>query len=150
MEQNTDSYSFSRLQAWKNHGGLLSGCPNGYILVVSSFSLSSESKIALRKSFAALGYGLDACTYLVATPDMLTDDGLMAVVEGIDPGVLIAADHSSADFLATAYRSSFPTMTEVRIFGRRALAFDSFDTLMESDTGHQKIWAALKTLPKIP
>lgn len=150
MEQNSDSYSFNRLQAWNNYGALLSGCPNGYILVVSTHELTTESKIALRKSFTALGYGSDSCTYFVATSETMTNDELMAVVEALDPGVLIAADQLSADFLSLTYRRPFPGMTETRIFGRRALAFDSFDALMDSDSGHQKIWAALKMLPRIP
>lgn len=150
MEQNSDSYSYNRAQAWQLYADMLAGCSNGYILVVSETSVSSDAKVALQKSFDALGYGSDACTYLVATHDMLSDHDLMAAVESVDPAILIAADRASADFLASAYRCSVPSMTQLRVFGRRALAFDSLDALMATDDGHQKIWAALKTLPKIP
>lgn len=149
MEYNSDSYSYNRAQAWQLYADLLTGCPNGYILVVSASNLSSEAKTALQKSFNALGYGSDACTYFVATHDLLSDQDLMAAVESLDPAVLIAADRASADFLAAAYRCDFPAMTQLHVFGRRSLAFDSLDDLMATDEGHQKIWAALKTLPNI-
>lgn len=149
MEQNSDSYSYNRAQAWQLYAEMLSGCPNGYILVVSSATVFPEAKTALQKSFNALGYGSDACTYFVATPALLSDQDLMTAVESIDPAILIAADRDSADFLASTYRCPYPSMTQLRVFGRRALAFDSLDSLMSSDAGHQKIWAALKTLPKI-
>lgn len=147
MHPNTDSYSYARARIWGERDDLLSGCRNGYVLVVSSRALSDDAHTALCKSMAALGYGTDACTYLVATPQGLPPDACRSVVEALDPRILIAGDAAAADLLAAAYREPFPLLHQVHLFGRPARAFESIDRLMESQDGHQTIWAALKTLP---
>ncbi|MGI6590057.1 MAG: hypothetical protein ACOX1O_00350 [Eggerthellaceae bacterium] len=149
MAENTDSYSFQRAQAWRRYAPFLSGCPNAYVLVVSASQPSDEVRTALQKSFAALGYGTDSCTYFVATSEQLTPDDAFEAVEALDPGILIAADRPSQALIETAYRTAFPLLAKTQVFGRQARAFDSLESLMETPAGHQQIWAALKSLPRI-
>ena len=149
MNDNTDSYSYQRARAWQEHPALLSGCPNAYVLVVSASPLNDPTRTALQKSFSALGYGADPCTYLVATTDQLSSDDAFALIEALDPGVLIAADRASQALIEAGYRCAFPLMAKTQVFGRPARAFDRLESLMETNEGHQQIWAALKSLPKI-
>lgn len=146
---NNDSYSYQRATAWKRHAALLFGCPNAFVLVISASPLSEPAETALRKSFAALGYGSDACTFLVATVEQLPPDQAFETIEALDPGILIAADRSSQALVEAAFRCAFPLMENARVFGRSARAFDSLESLMETEAGHRQIWTTLKSLPKI-
>lgn len=129
---------------------MLSGNPSGYLLICATDVLSKECDNALRKSFAALGYGTDALTYLVATPEVLPPKQMYRLVEAIDPGIIVAADHRMKSLLSAAYNLPVDQneASDTRVAGRPAVVFSDMARLMEDEAGHQQIWATLKRLPK--
>lgn len=150
MTKNTDSYAFARTQEFEQNAEHLSGCPNGYVLIVSTQTVAPEGKDALQKSFAALGYGRAACSYLVATSSLLQPDRLFCCIEAIDPGVVVSVDGDAISLLEQAYHQNMTGMgPSLHLFGRSLVALNDFSALMQTESGHQKIWAALKTLPRL-
>jgi hypothetical protein len=149
MTITDDSYGFARSAAWDSYAARLSGCRNGYLLVVCTTPLRSDCAEALQKSFHALGYGTDAVTYLVATDELLQTSELYRAVEAIDPGVILATDDQANALLCQTYGIAAPSQPAARAGGRPFLSLPDMASLMERDKGRQKIWAALKTLPKL-
>lgn len=129
---------------------MLSGNPNGYLLICANEEVSETCDNALCKSFAALGYGSNALTYLVATPAILQPTHLFQLMEAIDPGIVVAVDDMMKELILSAYR--LPAAQQdpscMHIGGRPAVLFSDMSHLMEDEAGRQLIWAALKTLPK--
>ena len=76
-------------------------------------------------------------------------DDLFLVVEGIDPLRVVAADVASASALAATYRQDVPLDAHCRLFGRDAVAFRQFESLLGDDAHKQKAWALLKKLPRL-
>lgn len=149
MAITDNSYRYARAQAWERYGTQLSGCRNGYLLAVSSAPLPHNCAVALRKSFAALGYGNDALTSLVATDTLLQASELYQAVEAVDPGVILATDDAANALLCEAYRIDIPSQPDSHAGGRPFISLPDMAALMETEVGRQKIWAALKTLPKL-
>lgn len=125
------------------------------VLVLSTSPLGDVSRNALAKSFTALGFGNDVCTYATVLPACSNAEGgdipldsqaLFLLVEGLDPLRVVAADDRARDELASAYRMVLQPNTTARIFGRPAAIFSSLDTLLETDEGKHKAWSLFKTL----
>ncbi len=74
---------------------------------------------------------------------------LFAVVEGLDPLCVVAGDATGAQALANAYQQSVPLDAHCRLFGRDAVAFRSFESLLGSAESKQRAWALLKKLPRL-
>lgn len=79
----------------------------------------------------------------------LGKDDLFLVVEGIDPLRVVAADAASAGALAATYRQDVPLDAHCRLFGRDAIAFRQFESLLDDNAHKQKAWALLKKLPRL-
>ena len=74
---------------------------------------------------------------------------LFAVIEGLDPLCVVAGDATGAQALANAYQQSVPLDAHCRLFGRDAVAFRSFESLLGSAESKQRAWALLKKLPRL-
>lgn len=114
----------------------------------SCVPLSDAARSAIGKSAAALGYGEASCTFVAQTGSLSAHD-IFSIAEGIDPLCVIAADETSAKALADAYGQAVPLDASCRLFGRDAVAFRSFEALLDSNDHKQKAWALLKQLPRI-
>lgn len=79
----------------------------------------------------------------------LGKDDLFLVVEGIDPLRVVAADAASAGALAATYRQDVPLDAHCRLFGRDAIPFRQFESLLDDNAHKQKAWALLKKLPRL-
>lgn len=78
----------------------------------------------------------------------LDAQALFMLVEGLDPLCVICADAAAAEALGGAYRTEFSLDAPARAFGRPAVAFREFATLIATDDGKQRAWKLLKSLPK--
>ena len=111
-------------------------------------TLSNAARTAIEKSAAALGYGEASCTFVAQTGSLSAHD-VFSIAEGIDPLCVIATDEISARALAGAYGQAVPLDASCRLFGRDAVAFRSFEALLDNASHKQKAWALLKQLPRI-
>lgn len=80
-------YEVSLAETWERFGSHLDGAYASPVLVVSGTPLPDNARNALESSVAALGYGKNACTFLVVEP--------IGRSEGAD------ATHSGAKALST-------------------------------------------------
>lgn len=144
MAANGDIYAQGREEAFARFGERLEGNRSGLVLVACTQPVSDAAREALRKSFAALDYSRDACTY--ARMEGLDANDAFALVEGIDPLCLIAADAQAAQICAQAARQDFPLMQPLRLFGRNARAFENINALLETEQSRQALWHLLKSL----
>lgn len=147
MEFNTDSYSYQRAYTFSHYPRALSGCGNGFILALSTRPLSDACTDALRKSFRARGYGENAVTYGVATDNLQKAPQLFQLIEAVDPGILVLADHESINLVQQAYQHTTPIGPVDTVAGRPVIAFSDMEQLMQNQAGKQQIWVAIKSLP---
>ena len=129
----------------------LSGEPDRPVCVISDRPLSAKAQDALLKSADRLGYGRDACFWLLLTDDAqqtLDPVSVFQVIEGIDPQVAIVADATAAQAVELAYNTRLKPQDVQRVFGRTTLVLRDFETALTSDAGKQKAWAALKLLKR--
>lgn len=150
---NGNMYEVTLAETWELFAPYLSGAASGCVCVVSARPLDDAARGALESSAAALGYGRPGCTYAVlrgedAKGATLDGQALFLLVEGLDPLVVIAADGESAAALAVAYRQEVALDAATHLFGRPAVAFASFATMLEDAKSKQAAWALLKKLPK--
>ena len=129
----------------------LSGAEGGFVVAIGSTWPSGLSLTAIENSLQALGYGRNTCTYVATSPQSLAPldaPALFALVEGLDPTCLIVLDEQATEIVKIAYRQTLATNAPARIFGRNAVVFEDFASLMEDDAKKQVAWALLKNLPR--
>ena len=132
----------------------LEGARSGTVCIVAMRALGDEARRALESSAAALGYGHACCTYAILHPEgadgdaALDGQAVFLVAEGLDPLVVIAADAEAAQALGGAYRRDVPVDAACRLFGRDAVAFASFESILGDAQSKQAAWALLKKLPR--
>lgn len=132
---------------WEKYSEQLSGSLAGLWCVLSTEPLGNTACSALAKSAAALGYGDAACTFVAHAKELSAHDAF-TILEGIDPLCVVIADEASAQTIAEAYGQAIPFNTHLRLFGRDAVSFRSFEALLTSAENKQKAWAVLKLLPR--
>ena len=149
---NGNMYEVTLEETWELFGSYLNGAKAGLVCIVSEKPLSAEAKSALENSAAALGYGRAGCTFAtLADADnktALDAQALFLLIEGLDPLVVVATDAEAARSLGGAYRQDVPLDAPFRLFGRSAVAFAAFESLLENAQSKQVAWALLKKLPK--
>ena len=133
-------------ETWELFGQYMSGTHAGLCCVISSEPPSEAAAKALDSSLAALGYGRDACTYVVS--DGLDQQALFVLIEGLDPICIVAADGKSSALLGQAYHLALPSGKAARPLGRTAISFLDFESLLKTPQDKQIAWALLKKLPK--
>lgn len=128
----------------------LSGALDGSALVVSAAPLSDNAAYAIDRSLEALGYGARAYTCATLSPiDAIDANSLFMLVEGLDPFCVIITDSTAAAHMGKAFHTNFALNASVRVFGRPAVAFSDFESLLVTPEGKQRAWALLKTLPHL-
>ena len=145
----------------------VSGNDSSVILVIASTQPAASTQDALEKTFYALGFGHDACTYAQLLPVMpaeeaenptsstssvdeplaLDPQALFLLVEGLDPICLVVCDTQAREALCATYRTTIEEDSPARIFGIQAAVFANLDALISTDDGKQKAWSILKLLP---
>lgn len=141
-----NKYEVALDETWELFSQYMSGSRAGLCCAVSSEPLSETAAKALDSSLAALGYGREACTYIVSGD--LDQQALFILIEGLDPICIIAADGKSAALLGQAYHLSLPSGKATRLLGRTAVSFLDFESLLKTPQDKQIAWALLKKLPK--
>ena len=144
MTESNNIYAYAREQIRETHAERITGNASGVALVVFTTPLNAAATNALQKSFAAIGFGADACTF--ADLNGLGPEDVFDVVEGIDPVVLVAADGHAATLCAQAVAQEFPLMKNARLFGREARAFEDLNSMLGCEDDRQAVWRLLKTL----
>ena len=134
-------------------GDLVEGSGDETVLVASSTPLSEAARDAIMKSVSALGYGDQACAFvhIYSKEDgslALGADDLRTVVEGFDPLCLIITDKATSQLMATGYRQAIPPQGTCRVFGRDAVVFTAFESMLGTSEEKQRAWALLKRLPR--
>ncbi|WP_294418603.1 hypothetical protein [uncultured Senegalimassilia sp.] len=141
-----NKYEVALDETWELFGPYMSGSHAGLCCVISSEPLSEAAVKALDSSLTALGYGREACTYVISGD--LDQQALFVLVEGLDPICIIAADGKSAALLGQAYHLAVPSGKATRLLGRTTVSFLDFESLLETPQDKQIAWALLKKLPK--
>lgn len=150
---------FSAQEAWERYANHLEGLLSGPVCVVSSQTLTQTAAEALEASAKALEYGQNCITYVSLKQH--TDDAeqkqttlsgkqLFGIIEAIDPLVLIATDSQAVAALSHAYHAEFPTNGSARLFGRTAVGFIDFASMLNEPGEKQRAWAHLKRLGHKP
>lgn len=150
---NSNMYSNTLDNAWGLFESYLSGQHDALVVIVSSAYLSDMAINALQSSFAQLGYGTAACTFVVLENGKesipLSGSELFLLLESLDPFLMVITDARAGEALSQTYHEPIEFEKNRRMFGREVRAFESFESLLESSPGKQKAWAQLKTLPKL-
>lgn len=168
-------YEVTLEETWELFSPYLDGARTGVVCVASANQLGSAARGALENSAAALGYGRVCCTYIALRPGSaagaatgngeggiakgtadhevaeeaaLDGQALFLLLEGLDPLVVVAADAEAARALGAAYRQEVPLDGACRLFGRDAVAFKSFEPMLDDAQSKQVAWALLKKLPR--
>lgn len=152
---NSNMYEVSLVEAWERFGARLDGAFSCVVLVLSSSPLSEQARLAISNSVKVLGYGEEACTFLVIDPvgdaedtaGALSGAELFSAIEGLDPLAMIIADEHAAKTCADAYRSEVPVPDTCRLLGRDVIGFKSFESLLDTPEKKQQAWGLLKRLP---
>lgn len=147
-------YEVTLEETWDLFAPYLDGARAGIVCVASTIRLGDAAQSALENSAAALGYGHACCTYVALRPDSAAGDAaldgqaLFLLLEGLDPLIVVAADAEAARALGAAYRQEVPLDGACRLFGRDAVAFKSFEHMLDDAQSKQAAWALLKKLPR--
>lgn len=147
-------YEVTLEETWDLFAPYLDGARTGVVCVASATRLGDAARSALENSAAALGYGCACCTYVALRADGAAGDAaldgqaLFLLLEGLDPLIVVAADAEAARALGAAYRQEVPLDGACRLFGRDAVAFKSFEHMLDDAQSKQAAWALLKKLPR--
>lgn len=150
-------YSASADEIRELFGDYLEGAEACAVLALSERPLGDEARHAIERSLESFGYGAEACTYATLLPvdgeaeggDVPLDaQALFVLVESLDPLCVICADGAAAAVLGKAYRAEYALDAAARAFGRPAVVFRDFPSLLATETGKQRAWRLLKSLPK--
>ena len=154
----SNMYSASADEIWGLFADYVEGNPDGGAVTLSTEPLPSEARNALEKSLAAFGYGDDALAYATLLPHgadadsgaaMLDPQAEFLLIEGLDPICLIACDERAIASLEATYRTTCKRDAGVRVFGRPCVLLRDIADMLKTDQGKQRVWALLKTLPRI-
>lgn len=145
---NDNTYALPLEESWELFGAWLDGPRQATVLVVSSGRMSDLARNALERTFEALGWGDEPCTFLSWPPEMPDGSALFTAVEGLDPSVIVIADQTVGDLLGTFCRCPVSYDAHARFFGRECCAFRSFEKMLETSQLKQAAWACLKMLPR--
>lgn len=154
MKNSTNSNMYARTaeETWARFEGRLSDSPLALFCVISGKELGETAKRALASSAERLGYGNAAAFAMVgsmtASEQALGEDEVFALVEGLDPVALVAADAEAARALSSAFRADVAPGRISRVAGRSCAAFRSFEEMLKAPEAKQKAWALLKQLPR--
>ncbi len=113
--------------------------------------VGSQARRALVSSMEKLGYGAKPCAFIateLVEGGRLGPNDAFALVEGLDPLLIVALDSAAAQLLAQAYRTSVDLDDVTRLLGRPCLAFALFERLLESEDSRQRAWALMKTVAR--
>lgn len=144
---STKLYGRYRDIVWEQRASKLSGNPHALICVISSQALPETTSAALTKSFAAIGYGEEPCTYLTLSDD-IDDKQLFSIVEGLDPIIVVIADSNAIELCQKAWRQPIPVHAQAKAFGRKARAFSDLNAWVADDKNKQRVWGLLKSLSR--
>ncbi len=154
---NRNPIYYAAQEIWDSYGEHLSGLLSGAVCVVSESVLGDVAKNALSASMDRLGYVCQSITFVCLSAHAaeseqtpLSSEQLFAVVEGIDPFVLIATDSMSINALSHAYNSEFTPKKPARLFGRDAVGFIDFESMLDDTKDKRKAWEHLKLLGEAP
>lgn len=145
-----NSYEFNARGVLQLYGGFIEGTPNCTLAVLSKGPLSVEARAAFQASAERLGFGKDACAWVVLECDAgeLGASDVLSVIEGLDPGAVVAADSHAASCVSAAYSASFKLDAANRAGCRTVVALADFEGALHDDAAKRKAWAALKKLAR--
>ncbi len=149
-------YESNAQNTWVRFSSHLTGSSSGLVGIVSNYALGIEARTALESSACALGFGEASCCFCTLHPHNtqemhskstpLESNELFMLIEGCDPLVLVATDATAALALSKTYSTDVVPLTRSRIFGRTAVAFQSFESMLATSNDKQRAWAILKLL----
>lgn len=141
-------YEFNARATLQLYGAFVEGRPGSTLAVVSGTPLSEAARKALEASAERLGFGRDACAWVVlsAEGENLGASDLHTLVEGLDPTAVVAADGDAASLLSQAFDATLVINAANRAACRTVVALSDFEAALEDPDAKQKAWAVLKKL----
>lgn len=132
------------------YGAFVEGTPDCTLAVVSSAPLSQQARSALRASAERLGYGEDACAWIVLANEAgeLGASDVLSVVEGLDPFGVVATDARAVAQLSAAFDTSMKVGASNRAACRTVAALADFEAALQDAEAKQKAWSVLKRLAR--
>lgn len=152
LRKGAATYGAIAQSAWERFADRLSGSADGVVGVIGEHALSPAARTAIENSARALGFGEHPCFFCslrergAADGEPLTPAELFALIEGLDPVVLVIADSPSIRAVSDAYRANVAPLARSRVLGRTAVAFRSFESMLAAPDDKQRAWAVLKLL----
>ncbi|MGN0262323.1 MAG: hypothetical protein ACI4B9_05710 [Eggerthellaceae bacterium] len=146
MEHGSGIYDFARKSVISRFSQHIHGAESGLIAALFATAPSPQAQNALEKSALAIGWGSEAVCFVET--DMLEPSDLLQIVEGMDPVAVVLASASSAQAFFAAYHLQPVEEERLSVLCREVRIIPRFEELMETPDGKQRIWAALKTLPR--
>ena len=147
---NSNIYAFDAASVLEKYPHFVHGDANCTILVVSKQKLGETARDAICKSVDRLGFGVDACAWVVLSSSeadgKLSSDDLLEMIEGIDPVSIVACDAASLDSVGRAYGLELEADAVDRARGRSVIAFNDFERMLNDKDSKQRAWSLLKKL----
>ena len=141
----SNMYMDAKLEDLAPYDHAIDGDVNAECLVLSYGEASQPVRDALTSASDRLGFGEPAfgdLSLLGAAKDAF------ALVEGVDPVVVVCADELSGVMFGQAYRIQVPQNNAGRALGRPFAAFVSFEEDLARSDMKQRDWAVMKSLAK--
>lgn len=135
-------YLDAKVESLMAYDAAIEGDVDAAACVVSYGGLPERAKTALEAACA--GIGMPAPVFLDAAG--LDQASALAVLEGLDPEVVIVADEVAAALLSQAYRVEVALDAYGRLLCRPCVAFSSFQEDLERERTKQRDWALMKAL----
>lgn len=135
-------------------GEYLEGDTSRPAVVVSSRRLSDSGRKACELTFDSFGFEPSTCSFVALSPEgssaggpaELDSSALFLLIESLDPLFVVSTDSAATSTLAHGYRLDLPLDGPARVFGRQAVCFTDFASLLETQEGKRKAWGILKAL----
>jgi hypothetical protein len=112
-------------------------------------AMSGADGEAITKALVALGYRDDDAFFVLTRPDssiskQQRDARVAALVEAVDPIVVVALDAEAADDLSAAVGQRVAPSAPLDVGGRRLVAVDEFEASLTNQARKRVVWRQLQ------
>lgn len=148
MTSSTNPYEQARAETLAPYEAFVNNSCPGIFAVIATFPETSAAptlRTALVASAERFGFSSDDITWIwreAATK--LEDKELVALIEALDPLVLIICDQASVEACSRAYRTHLPLNCASSLLIRPCACFTDLTGLLETPKGKQHAWHTLK------
>lgn len=153
-DEDGSVYEYAARSVLSLYSDFVVGNPLCTLAILSAHPLDPSAREALRASADRLGYGRDACAWMIVRSEpakgrpseKIGSADLKTLIEGLDPIALVATDVPALSALCHAYDTIVEINNTGRINGRTVVGLGDFSIMLESDESKQLAWRLLKRI----